>query len=94
MKDKLYKNHDIQIEMDSLHIIGKADPLAEFISVEPFLYKPGHSGLPPTVIMHDEGHKVPSKYKHEHFLQICDFLRLQYVSKFGSDVEFNEKMTS
>ena len=61
--------------MDSLHVMGKADPLFDRCMIEPLLYKPGQSGQPPTIIIHDEGHKVPKKYKQEHFLQICDFLR-------------------
>ena len=72
---KFYDHFDFKHAIDSLHIYGSQDQYLANIEQEPSLFLPGHSGLPPTVVVHDEGHKVPRHYTPEHATIIKEFMK-------------------
>lgn len=63
MAGRYFDHFDFTHAIDSLHIWGTQDPYLANIELEPKLYRPGRCGLTPTILVHEEGHRVPRVLK-------------------------------
>ncbi len=68
--------------MKSVHIYGRHDEYKDFMTEHTLFTKD------PLVIYHDEGHKFPRVISDEDFTKLKDFLREQWISKYGDSEAF------
>jgi len=74
IRGKYYSHKDFICNIDSLHIYGKKEIYLSQCEAEIPLFGPGVSGLPPQVLIHEEGHRVPKDFSAEHAEAILLFL--------------------
>ncbi|CDW71753.1 UNKNOWN [Stylonychia lemnae] len=80
-KDKMYSQEGFSFPLESIHIYGKKDIFRESMIESQFYLKP-------VIVDHEEGHKIPKDFSEEHQQMINEFIRKQYINKFGDDVGF------
>ncbi len=74
IRGRLYSHEDFICKIDSLHIYGKKEIYLSQCEAEIPLFAPGRSGLPPQVLLHEEGHRVPKDFSTENAEAILHFL--------------------
>ena len=86
IEGKLYGPEDYQISgVNSLHFRGKKDPIFKNTQREPKCYKDSTRKVE---VEHEDGHKVLKKYTGEQLAILEEFVKAEYVGKFGSDTGF------
>lgn len=82
-----YKGHqysqDIyRLPLDSVHIYGKRDEYLRFMNAHVLFDND------PLVIYHEEGHKFPRAISDEDYAKLSDFVKRQFVAKYGDEEGF------
>ena len=83
-KAQTFTQESFTFPIESFHIYGHADVYKEFLNAHGFFTKD------PVVIFHDQGHQFPRALAEEDFTKLKDFIRLQYVKKYGDDEGFGK----
>ncbi|TNV76126.1 hypothetical protein FGO68_gene3739 [Halteria grandinella] len=73
--------------VESVHLYGKKDEYLHLMTAHTLFTKN------PLVLSYEQGHQFPRALADEDFEKLKDFVRRQYVSKYGSDEGFSIEAT-